>query len=274
MLIYSLGFSQIFKDPRNIFPFTPETSSLLKYQETPVSNYTGVPNISIPIYTAKSGSVEVPITLSYHAGGVLVSDIASSVGLGWSINTVAPITRKTNGYTDENGVMKHDDNIEGFLNSNLANQQLRLNMATNGLYNEAIADLMPDEFSLSINDFSGSFFYNPKNKKNVTFPMSDIKIDYSFGNTNQIKTIDIKTTNGTKYIFGEDGTETYNLIGSISTSNYFGTNAWKIKKIEATDNSNITRSALSHNSYFNIIHFSFINKNIYELDKCECHYFT
>ena len=184
--VYSIGYSQIHQGTKNIFPYAPETSSLLKYQETPVSNYTGIPNISIPIYTAKSGSVEVPIALTYHAGGVLVSDIASSVGLGWSISTVAPITRKINGYTDENGVMKHDDNIEAFLSSGIDNQESRLVMANNGLYNESLADLMSDEFSLSLNEFSGSFFYNPKNKKNVTFPMSDLTIDYNFVNNNEL----------------------------------------------------------------------------------------
>ncbi|OCA80186.1 hypothetical protein BBH99_16485 [Chryseobacterium contaminans] len=249
-----MGFSQIFKDPKNIYPYAPETSSLLKYRETPVSNYTGVPDISIPIYTVKSGSVEVPITLNYHSGGILVSEIATSVGLGWSINTISPITRKINGYTDENGVMRHDDNIESFLNSGIDNQELRLKMTAFGLSSQSsIADLMSDEFSLSIDNFSGSFFYNPKDKKIVTFPISDMKIGYFIKNLslehNRIDTINVITTNGLKYIFGGDGIETSNATGSMMTSNYYGVNAWKIKKIKGIDNNEINFSYLS-NHYF------------------------
>lgn len=253
-LIYSTGFSQIFRDPKNIFPYAPETSGLLKYQETPVSNYTGIPNISIPIYTVKSGSVEVPISLSYHAGGILVSEIASSVGLGWSISTVAPITRKINGYTDENGVMRHDNNIDSFLNDSFENQRLKLVYGANGLFNQSTSDLMSDEFSMSLDEFSGSFFYNPKNKKIATFPLSDLKIDYYTKAIdpvyfNRIDTINVIGTNGIKYIFGGDGVETYNLTGSMSASNYFGVNTWKIKKIKGTDNREITFSYLN-NGYF------------------------
>ncbi|QRY55964.1 hypothetical protein [Sphingobacterium siyangense] len=255
MLFCSLVYSQIYKGPKNVFPYTPETSSLLKYQETPVSNYTGIPNISIPIYNVKSGSVELPVTLSYHAGGVLVSDIASSVGLGWSINTVAPITRKINGLTDENGVMKHDtDNIENFLNSNIDNQKLRLGMANNPLFNESIADLMSDEFAMSIDGFAGSFFYNPKNKKIVTFPMSDLKVDYYtkvFDPTyySRLDTINVTTTSGLKYTFGGDGIEVLKGDGSASGSNKYGVNAWKIKKIKGVDNNEINFYYLSNQMF-------------------------
>ncbi len=249
--IYSIGVSQIFKDPRNIFPYAPETSSLVKYQETPVSNYTGVPNISIPIYTVKSGGIEVPITLNYHSGGILVSEIAGTVGLGWSIGTISPITRKINGYTDENGVMKQNDNIEGFLTSGIDNQQLRLIFATNGMYNESIADLMSDEFNLSINNFTGSFLYNPKNKRIATFPISDLKIDYYIKNIrtnrNQIDTINVTATDGLKYTFGGDGVETFSYNGGMSESNYYGANAWKIKKLKGIDNNEINFSYISNN---------------------------
>lgn len=247
--IYNIGFSQIFKNPNNIFPYTPETSSLLKYHETPVSNYTGVPNISIPIYTVKSGSIEVPINLSYHAGGILVSEMASTVGLGWSISTVDPITRKINGLVDENGIMENNsDNIEGFLNNNIDYQQNLLNLIRYPQNNQPLSDLMPDEFNLSLDGFSGSFFYNPKNKKIVTFPISDLKVDYnkSGSQIKKIDTINITATNGIKYTFGGDGTETFYNTATPS-SNFYGANAWKIKRIKGIDNNVINFSYLPHN---------------------------
>src|SRR6185312_10301009 len=65
---------------------TPEVAAFNKNFETPVSLYTGVPNISIPIYTIHIRDADVPITLDYHAGGIRADEEATWVGLGWSLN--------------------------------------------------------------------------------------------------------------------------------------------------------------------------------------------
>lgn len=66
-------------------PVTPTAQEFLKYGEVPVSEYTGIPNISIPIYSIVEDDVDVPIKLTYHAGGIRVTDEASWVGLGWNL---------------------------------------------------------------------------------------------------------------------------------------------------------------------------------------------
>jgi hypothetical protein len=48
----------------NIIPPSPEAAALGKYGDVPVSKYTGVPDISIPLYTLQSKNIQVPITLS------------------------------------------------------------------------------------------------------------------------------------------------------------------------------------------------------------------
>lgn len=67
-------------------PPTPEAAAFLKYGEYPVSQNTGIPDISIPIYTIRSGELTLPISLSYHAGGIKIEELAGSVGLGWTLN--------------------------------------------------------------------------------------------------------------------------------------------------------------------------------------------
>lgn len=52
-----------------LVPPTPEAAAIARFGNYEVSEYTGVPNISIPIYDIKEGELEVPITLNYHAGG-------------------------------------------------------------------------------------------------------------------------------------------------------------------------------------------------------------
>ncbi|WP_100074288.1 hypothetical protein [Chryseobacterium camelliae] len=86
----------------NTAVISPNAAALFRYSETPVSLYTGVPNITIPIYTIKEGDIEVPISISYHAGGIKVNDEASSVGLGWSLNAGGRVSHIVAGANDFN----------------------------------------------------------------------------------------------------------------------------------------------------------------------------
>lgn len=69
----------------NLVPVSPSAFQFLKYVEMPVSEYTGLPSIAVPFYTIKEDGLEIPISLSYHAGGNRVSQDASWVGLGWDM---------------------------------------------------------------------------------------------------------------------------------------------------------------------------------------------
>lgn len=82
---------------------TPQAASLSKYVEYPVSYYNGLAQISIPIYEVVSGDISVPITLSYHGGGIKVAEEASWVGLGWTLNAGGIITHDVKGGNDEVG---------------------------------------------------------------------------------------------------------------------------------------------------------------------------
>src|SRR5579859_7321356 len=86
-----------------VVPPTPNAAAFQKYGDIPVSAYTGIPDISIPLYTAKFRDISVPISLSYHASGIKVSEEASQVGLGWVLNAGGNITRNIVGYDDFNG---------------------------------------------------------------------------------------------------------------------------------------------------------------------------
>ena len=65
-LIAALGYIGIYAQPINnyvkdvVMP-SPTATSFGKFGEIPVSYHTGVPNISVPIYTATSGSLSTSI---------------------------------------------------------------------------------------------------------------------------------------------------------------------------------------------------------------------
>jgi hypothetical protein len=86
---------------KSVVPPSPNAGGLGKYGSWPVSLYTGVPEISIPVYQLKARSITVPVTLSYHASGIRVGETASWVGLGWSLQSGGVITRTVRGLPDD-----------------------------------------------------------------------------------------------------------------------------------------------------------------------------
>lgn len=74
-------------------PQAPMAQSIARAIDIPVNLYTGIPNITIPLYTIQVGDISVPITLSYQGGGIRPSQEATCVGLGWMLNAGGAITR-------------------------------------------------------------------------------------------------------------------------------------------------------------------------------------
>ncbi len=81
-------------------PIEPSMASLGRYGTYQVDLHNGLPQISFTLYEVNSGSLSVPIVLSYHGGGVKVSEEASWVGLGWDLNIGGSITRTVKGRAD------------------------------------------------------------------------------------------------------------------------------------------------------------------------------
>jgi len=50
-----------------IAPPAPNAAALAQYADIPVSKYSAVPNISIPIYTINTGAYQLLISVSCHA---------------------------------------------------------------------------------------------------------------------------------------------------------------------------------------------------------------
>lgn len=100
-----------FKNQANVFAPAPNAASLGKFGEIPVNEHTGIPSINVPIYLWNSirSGIQLNVSLGYHAGGNKVEDIASSTGLGWSLNAGAMVTRTVKGLPD--------DNTWGYLNT-------------------------------------------------------------------------------------------------------------------------------------------------------------
>ncbi|MBR5989154.1 MAG: RHS repeat protein [Prevotella sp.] len=79
---------------------SPEAASLGKFGAYNVSEYSGSPDIRIPLFTIQSGDVSIPVELYYDASGIKVEQDATFVGLGWNLSYGGCISRTICGGDD------------------------------------------------------------------------------------------------------------------------------------------------------------------------------
>ncbi|KRB59938.1 DUF5977 domain-containing protein [Flavobacterium sp. Root186] len=233
-----------FQTPK-LSPPTPEVFSLFKFTDIPVSNTTGIPNISLPVYTIKLKDFEFPISLSYHSSGIRIEEIASNVGLGWTLNSGGMIYNQVNDLDDNeagitfpgsSGSIPQNRELDPVISG--VEQQYN---PTNPDYHTALmltspdVDTQPDIYYYNCGNLNGKFFYSKDGKIN-TMPYSPIKIErngyYSFIITDE---------KGTKYTF-ERISETTTTSISIESPAYRMTDVdtksftFHITKIETLNN--------------------------------------
>ena len=199
------------QDLPKIVPPPAEAAAFTKFTEIPVSLYNGLPNINIPFYTIPIEQASIPVGLSYHAKGIQVEEIASSVGIGWTLNTGGSITRQIRGSADEfiaNGVTGYlrDNFYETFFTS----PSTRLAVYNSDLLGEQ--DMYPDSFHFNFMGYSGKFIFDQRTKLPIIQHFSDLSITpiWENGTYGRILGWDVVTPNGFKLRFGisSDGLRT------------------------------------------------------------------
>lgn len=214
----------------NMIPPSPDVASLGKYGDVPTNNYTGTPNISIPVYEINTGDFSLPVSLSYHASGVKVEDIASSVGLGWSLNAGGVITRAVRGLPDEspNGLFNPATlKVSEILNLPNTSPELKREQAYRSIAQGSL-DAEPDIFYYNFGSYSGKFYYNKETQEFVLLPRQPILISFDVNNNNW----KVISENGTEYYFEnkEINTSSSSCNGSAGPSTSVIT-GWLLTKI-------------------------------------------
>ncbi|MEM1323619.1 MAG: hypothetical protein AAGG75_25385, partial [Bacteroidota bacterium] len=212
----------------DVVPLSPTASSLAKYGDIPVGLHTGTPEINIPIHTLTGKNISVPISLSYHASGMRVEELASWVGFGWSLNAGGVISRTVRGKPDEeaNGYIFSRD-----LPSFDAPQSELCDYFLNEV-EDLEADSEPDIFYFNVNGYSGEFFFD-QNGMAHTVPYQNVIITrlglggvelgpQEFGGSEGTRGFKLVTPDGMQYIFGLtgiNGVDNWERSFSIGTCN-------------------------------------------------------
>jgi YD repeat-containing protein len=237
---------------------TPEAAMLGKFENISISNYTGVPDISIPLYTIKEREFELPIVLRYHSSGIKVDEEATWVGLGWDLSVGGQIIQVPVGANDDYDHIASTNISQGYNNlmnpsptpfpSNHHNYDARpergsvwsASGSTPGQNDDDYLTfwwvsqkqlLKPDIYNYSLPTASGKFFLNPQTQKPVLFGAINSKDSITRKTTNAFTSgWIISDMNGYIYTFKESGKE-YTSSGDIQTGFETSSAIWRLSSI-------------------------------------------
>ncbi len=196
---------------RQIIPPSPEAAILGKYGDFDVNLSTGILEHTIPIYEIKTNHLNLPISLNYSASGVRVNDIASWVGLNWSLSAGGLITRSVQGLPDEDqrgyisGTNRPIPTTRSLNENNLQDFNYLFDIS------EGRIDTEPDIYYYNFGRYAGKFVFDSQGDP-ILLNHEKMKIERFSMNHFQIMTPD-----GVKYVFKDTETTSpagFNFISS------------------------------------------------------------
>ena len=202
----------------SVIPPSPTAAAMQQYGDFPVSPYTGLPTISIPLYTIKYHDITIPVSISYHASGIKVAEEASNVGLGWVLNAGGAITRNIIGYDDffTNPTPAYFNNFsnldiaDGWVPDSTVQPSGKLSMhkpgrdtmidisSLLGTGGSATVEFQPDQFYYNVQGLTGKFLLR-RNFQPILQTLS--KVDISVNTDGSVW--DMKTPDGFLYHFSQ-----------------------------------------------------------------------
>ncbi len=228
-----------------VIPPSPQTAEFEKYINYSVSMYTGVPDISIPLYTIHLKGMDVPISLSYHASGIKYHQTNGEVGVGWVLNPGYRVSRTVYGEPDDRDGFDMPAGIDDSLNAYsdpFARDKFLARFASYGSnsvpkpYPSAwYADGQRDLFNYMLPTDNGSFIIMDRANNVVqSLEESNTRIHYTRGTSshlwaNGISNFDLTDDKGNNYAFGEHVSTDNNVFEYAPTITY--ATAWGLTGI-------------------------------------------
>ncbi len=208
----------------NIAPLSPEAFAFQEYGKVNVNMFVGKPDINVPIYTIKGKEMDLPISLTYDAGGIKVDQLATWVGLGWNLNYGGVVTRRVHHRPDDASVLRVNEETLTALDNNLGGlykdydtfSERALVIGAVTKYNQRKIDLEADTFKFNVNGISGTIAidYNTVlsngHFRTYCLDQPDVLVSYS-GFGTDISSWKITDKNGVQYFFSQNE-ETYHEV--------------------------------------------------------------
>lgn len=231
------------EEVNRLTPPSPQAAIMQRFGEYPVDYCTGVPSINIPLYEIRIGTFTLPISISYHASGIKVQDVAGPVGLGWSLMAGGMINREVKHGVDDGSL---DYKSEAQINALISQPDSDYGTPWCILAGDNGFDTETDRYTYTLNGKSGIFRHSAEDNAIVKIPYSPIQID-------EIQSgFRIVDTDGVQYYFTL--AETSRPDGGIAS-----VSSWLISKIVLAE-----RTDSIHFSYVDGPSYVMQNRNEYK----------
>lgn len=205
VFLFTVSLAKTFAQQTNPFPANALTASTYNGDDKAKANYyTGQPNISFPLFNYQGADLAVDMSIAYNATGTTVNQLASSVGLGWSLSSYGVVKRFVVGTPDEFYYIKnYAAHFSGYLNTvpvSLTPTRAELD----DFYNSK-KDGEADDFYFSIPGYSGKILIDKYSQVVGTIPKSNLVITLDrTSNSGRIYKFKIKTESGLTYEFSRE----------------------------------------------------------------------
>lgn len=254
---------------------SPQATAITKYGDYPVNHNTGLVDMRIPIYNVKSGSLNMPIDISFHASGRMANEVNGVLGMRWVLNAGGVVTRTVHGYPDEwENLTAYSVDHNMIPDYDLLRQSCPDGFIAwkNDSPNSEKTDSEFDVFSYVLpSGKNGKFILKNENgtKKAVQIPFEALKIELEqdssyYGHYGAIKITD---TDGTIYNYGDgNASSSYcehhdsdDIPGKLGTT----PTGWYLKSIVSADKNDTIQF-----EYQSIIQFSYNwNETVTTMDR-------
>jgi len=218
----------------DFLPPPPNAAAIVKHNQLTINKNTGSPAISIPLYPIRGIKLQLGISLKYSSTGIKVDEIASRVGIGWSIEAGGVVTRTVRGNPDELNPRLTPPAV--FTNTNQTYYYLK-----DAVKGTPFGDTEPDVFNFSMNGLSGSFVLDNNMQPQVlTGQRYKVETDLVAGTVWNVKITD---TEGIIYYFGGTGAVEKTKRESMCGNRDHGQSipvSWYLKKVQHPNGEIIT----------------------------------
>lgn len=278
------NFAQSPTDLPSIIPPSPNAQTFSKNGEFPVSHYTGVPNIDIPIYTISLKDISIPISISYNSSGIRVEKESSRIGLGWILNTGGVITRTIFGnFNDFNGNVYFNNTsaehnhgnkladltqIYNFEKYTIGSYPTKLPFSLSGMskldlhnsFSDNISyggvEMSPDIMSYNFMGYSGKFIFSHSGKiikeKQDNIQIKPLRKNDYF--EEEPYGYILATSDGTKYRFEQTEKSTPNYLEGAAVSYYC---SYYLTSIETVNNTVTNFTYKRKGSFYGMYNLAF-----------------
>lgn len=199
--------------PKIVHP-SPQAASIQRFGDYPMNFGSGLPEIRIPVYEVKSGSISLPISFSFHASGCKVNQSLSLLGQDWTIEAGGVLSRNIRDKPDDpyqTFTNKTTSDLEAIINGGASpHSQLESLMNNN--------DKQYDIFSYNVSSgLGGKFCFkhsglngNTLTPKHLISSAAKIEFTTESNPIHKLSSFKVTADDGTIYIFGKSGIYGFN----------------------------------------------------------------